>query len=564
MTRIGVESWFVLTVIIGLVILALTMDVVGETQTWDDEGDFEGGEFDAVLWDADSNGLVLTGKETFLKDKDNPSIGEGTGGDWDDEGVFDPCVVFAKGQYYVYYTGYDGTDYAIGLAMSDDGISPSKYGSSGVVTKGTGGSYDGSGCIEPSVIYEDGLFKMWYTGLNGATESIAYATSVNGLSWTKYGSNPVLTQPGSGWGSNEFGDPSVIKVDGRYYMYLSGSASLNNKLVGLATSKDGTSWTYYGSNPIISKATSPAFGQQEICDVAVVKDGPVFRMYFTGRNGAGVTYKIGYGESFDGYEWTLGKSIFINLGASGTFDDTQLRSPGVILGDDGVLRMYYAGDDATDYEIGITTSMSWLEKPNPPSNKLLGTGSDYDSTHLFDPCVIKTNSGTYTMFYRAFQSSNTSYSIAMASSNNPNTGWSKYGSNPVIGMGQDVVRRERWLGLEDRVRHLHRHDLLDQVRQQSRPFRLKRQVGRHRRHRSLGHQDRTDLPYVVHGMDRGQRILHRTCHLLRRYLVDQGHLEPRVGSRPRAQVGAVLRHEPLRPLGERALCHVLQWHLHGA
>ncbi|NIS13109.1 MAG: hypothetical protein GWN74_13470, partial [Thermoplasmata archaeon] len=329
------RCWVALPLLLVIALMAVALQTGGETHTWNDEASFEGGDWEATTWDHDENGITLTGRSSFWKYPGNSVLKEGASTAWDDEGILEPCVVFAKGQYYVYYTGYDGSEYAIGLARSTDGTTMTKYGSSGVVSKGTSGTYDGTGCREPSVLYEDGLFKMWYTGLNGVTESIAYATSKDGLSWTKYGSNPVLSQPSSSaWGDTVLGDPCVIKVDGMYLMYLTGNkVSASNKLVGMATSSDGTSWDLHGSNPVVSEAPTGAFGRYDICDVAVIKDGPVFRMYFSGRDTNTDKYKIGYGESFDGFTWSLSGSKYIGLGASGSFDGTELNSPAVIMED---------------------------------------------------------------------------------------------------------------------------------------------------------------------------------------------------------------------------------------
>jgi len=416
-----------------ILFVSLALGVAGESYTWDDGMDFEGGVYDATVWDAEAEGITLTGRDTFWKHRSNPLVMEGSGGAWDDEGLSDPCVVFAKGRFYLYYTGYDGTDYAIGLARSSDGVGFGKYGSAAVLTKGSG--YDGTAVREPTVIFEDGIFKMWYTAVNGAAQTIAYATSKDGLSWTKYGSNPVLGQPSTGWGSVEFGDPCVIKVDGEYMMYLSGSSVLNSKLMGIATSGDGTSWTLSSSNPLVSKAASPNFGQQEICDVAVVKDGPLFRLYFTGRNGAGGNYKIGYGESHNGLDWDLMKSAYLDVGSSGTFDDTQTLSPGVLY-DDGVIYMYYNGDDTTKEELGLATWKSWIVNEGLPTNPILGTGGTYDSTHLLDPCVLKSPSGVYTMFYGCYGGGSYPYAIAKATSSTATfSSGSKYTSNPVLSRG---------------------------------------------------------------------------------------------------------------------------------
>ena len=42
-----------------------------------------------------------------------------------------------------------------------------------------------------SVIYKDGIYKMWYTGQNNQTSKIGYASSEDGYNFTKL-DNPVL------------------------------------------------------------------------------------------------------------------------------------------------------------------------------------------------------------------------------------------------------------------------------------------------------------------------------------------------------------------------------------
>ena len=37
--------------------------------------------------------------------------------------------------------------------------------------------------FQPHVIYENGIFKMWFSSFNGSIHKIAYATSTDGISW---------------------------------------------------------------------------------------------------------------------------------------------------------------------------------------------------------------------------------------------------------------------------------------------------------------------------------------------------------------------------------------------
>jgi predicted GH43/DUF377 family glycosyl hydrolase len=420
-----------MTLLLIAAALLATGAALGETHTWNNEADFEDGEFDATVWDKAEDGVTLTGGDTLWKYRGNPLIGEGAATTWDDTGVYDPCVVFAKGKYYVYYSGYSGTNYAIGLYTATDGTSFSPYGSNPVLSQGGVGKPDATGVHDPFVIYEDGTFKMWYTGNNGGVYSICYATSTDGTTWTKKDPANVLNQPGSGWGSVYFGDPCVVKFEGTYWMFLSGSSVANNELVGLATSTDGVSWTLYSSNPIMSKAPTGEFGQQEIKDVAVYRDDEIWRMFFTGRDSGAEKYRIGRAWSFDGLKWFRDPKEVLKLGAA--FDTSQVNSPGVIW-DDGTLFMYYHGDNGggtpTD-AIGLVQLKNWYLKDT--GNPMVGTGATYDSTHLQDPCVFLNQvNGVYYMYYGCYGGSGTyPYSIHRATSNDGKT-WTRVGGKALF------------------------------------------------------------------------------------------------------------------------------------
>ncbi len=105
--------------------------------------------------------------------------------------VNDPSVVKVGGQYYMYYTdniGGQPPGDTIHLAISTDGVSWTKRGQ--ILGRGASDQWDSDFVSRPSVIYEDGLFKMWYDSCKPVCY-VGYATSTDGFSWTKYPNNPV-------------------------------------------------------------------------------------------------------------------------------------------------------------------------------------------------------------------------------------------------------------------------------------------------------------------------------------------------------------------------------------
>lgn len=92
---------------------------------------------------------------------------------------------------------------------------------------------------ERGAILKDGdLWKLWYTGYDGTRpglKMLGYATSSDGLSWTRSPQNPLYREH---WVE----DVSVIKHAGTYYMAAEGFLDRSQ----LLTSPDGLRWTRQG------------------------------------------------------------------------------------------------------------------------------------------------------------------------------------------------------------------------------------------------------------------------------------------------------------------------------
>src|SRR5688572_14269227 len=84
------------------------------------------------------------------------------------------------------------------------------------------------------ILKEDSMYHMWYTGYReqpSAEMHLGYATSPDGLKWTRYESNPIFD---SGWVE----DMMVLKHEGTYYMFAEGKDDVAHML----TSTDRIHW----------------------------------------------------------------------------------------------------------------------------------------------------------------------------------------------------------------------------------------------------------------------------------------------------------------------------------
>jgi predicted GH43/DUF377 family glycosyl hydrolase len=104
-------------------------------------------------------------------------------------------------------------------------------------------AWEETAVYEPTILVEGGVWKMWYGG-GWDHPALGYATSSDGITWTKYVSNPVYGQGGSGY-ANTSASAEVVKIAGTYWLFTSGGASTTDvrSTFRVATSADGITWT---------------------------------------------------------------------------------------------------------------------------------------------------------------------------------------------------------------------------------------------------------------------------------------------------------------------------------
>lgn len=99
------------------------------------------------------------------------------------------------------------------------------------------------------ILREGDTYHLWYTGYDGAREGIkrlGYATSPDGIHWTRDPHNPI-------YGERWVEDMMVVKQGDTYYMFAEGL----DDHAQLLTSKDKTHWTWVGFLDIRTTKGSP-------------------------------------------------------------------------------------------------------------------------------------------------------------------------------------------------------------------------------------------------------------------------------------------------------------------
>ena len=185
------------------------------------------------------------------------------------------------------------------------------YASNPVISPG--GGWEGDNIYALSVltnpdgspIIEGGVMRGYYGGFDGTNDRIGTATSSNGLTWTKYGSNPVITIGAVGtFDALHVNDPCVVKAGSTYYLWYSAAHPPNDGQIGLATSSDGVTWTKYGSAPVMAENDGLGAYEYFVNTPSVIYEDSVFRMWYQGWTSDLAQVCVCYATSSDGITWT--------------------------------------------------------------------------------------------------------------------------------------------------------------------------------------------------------------------------------------------------------------------
>lgn len=231
------------------------------------------------------------------QDYQNNPILAPSGSYWDFQGVHQPKILYENNQYKMWFNGLaNGSASNVGYAVSSNGINWTRPFNNPVLSPGNYSSWDALATIAGAIIHETNGYKMYYVGWSNQNGNwhIGLATSIDGISWTKY-PNPVMYGT-SGW-EYQIIPASILKIDNTYYLYYHGR-NYPSYNIGLAFSNDGISWTKYSQNPILSPTAS--WEGTGVFHPGIIRENGIFKMVY--MNSVGTAF--GFATSSDGKSWT--------------------------------------------------------------------------------------------------------------------------------------------------------------------------------------------------------------------------------------------------------------------
>ena len=218
------------------------------------------------------------------------------------------------------------------------------------------------------ILKEGDLYKMWYSGYNyDSLEqiSLGYATSPDGIHWTRYPDNPIFSEY---WTE----DMHVTLYEGKYYLYAEGVGDIAH----LLTSNDGIHWNREGDLEIRLTNGQPLPEGPYGTPSLYIEDGKWYLFYE--RNDTG----IWVATSSDGKVWTnIQDDPVIAMGPE-PYDKFGV-AVNQIVKYEGRYYAYYHGtafEDWSEWSVNVAVSEDLVHWTKYPENPVIG--ADHSSPVL--------------------------------------------------------------------------------------------------------------------------------------------------------------------------------------
>jgi predicted GH43/DUF377 family glycosyl hydrolase len=200
-----------------------------------------------------------------------------------------PVVLKNGSRYQMWYTGQARGKSWIGYATSRDGKKWQRRSGKPVLSPEK--PWEKVAVMCPHVLYdkEGKLYRMWYSGgEQGEHNAIGYATSPDGMKWTKHKDNPVFRpDPKNAWEKDRVTGCQVIRQGGWHLMFYIGFRDESHAQIGLARSRDGiTGWQRHPANPVI-RPGKDKWDHDAVYKPYALFDGRRWLLWYNGRK-AGV------------------------------------------------------------------------------------------------------------------------------------------------------------------------------------------------------------------------------------------------------------------------------------
>lgn len=255
----------------------------------------------------------------FTPYKNNP-VFSGTGADtWDQRIRERGYILHENDTYHLWYTGYrDGKDKTkyLGYATSTDGLSWTRYKANPVYT---------AGWVEDITVVKDG--DTYYMFAEGKDDIAHLLTSTDRVTWKEQGPLDVRYINGQPISKGPYGTPTAWKEGDMWYLFY----ERRDEAVWLATSKDLKTWTNVQDDPVLTKGPE-AYDKHAIAMNQVIRYKGKYYAYY-------------HASAFtDWHEWSTNVAVSTDLIHWKKYAGNPIiggnKSSGILVSDGNRFRLY--------------------------------------------------------------------------------------------------------------------------------------------------------------------------------------------------------------------------------
>jgi predicted GH43/DUF377 family glycosyl hydrolase len=265
---------------------------------------------------------------------------------------FDVTLLREKGTYRMWFSWRPKS--SVALVESRDGI---HWSAPEIVLPPNSASGWEDNINRPVVLNRNSEYQMWYTGQTRAHSWIGYATSPDGRKWKRMSDKPVLS-PESAWEDVAVMCPHVIwdEKQKSYHMWYSAGQQYEPNAIGYATSADGLHWTKHAKNPIFAADPAHSWEQHKVTACQVIPEGDWYIMFYIGFRDENRA-QIGLARSRDGItNWERHPANPIIFPTAGAWDADACYKPFVIFNpEENRWMLWYNGRNGGLEQIGLAT-----------------------------------------------------------------------------------------------------------------------------------------------------------------------------------------------------------------
>jgi len=225
--------------------------------------------------------------------------------EYEKNGISAPGVLVINDKVHIFYQTYgNGVNDAICHAISDDGITNFRRNPTNPIFKPDGEWNCGRAIDAEVFFYKDKYFLYYATRdpkfkiqLQGVATAPA-KTNFNRDQWTHISKVGPILKPELPWEGECIEAASVIRRNGKLYMFYAGGYNNWPQQIGVAESQDGIQWTRLSDQPFLANGKPGEWNSSESGHPHIFDDGKRTFLFFQGNDDNGKTWWISNTEVF--------------------------------------------------------------------------------------------------------------------------------------------------------------------------------------------------------------------------------------------------------------------------